>query len=197
MSPLVESIKILNGRVYNINRHQHRFNEARFYFFGIKRTICLKSLIRVPADFQHALVKCRIVYGKDIQHISFENYNIRPVSSLKLVYEDSIYYDFKSTHRDQLNDLFSKRQHADDVIIVRQGLLTDSSICNIALYDGHSWYTPAKPLLKGTQRDRLLDLGRIKPKHIEAAKLQQYKKIRLFNALIGFGKIEVKTDYVI
>jgi len=30
-------------------------------------------------------------------------------------------------------------------------------VANIALYDGHTWYTPAHPLLQGTKRAELLD----------------------------------------
>lgn len=73
---------------------------------------------------------------------------------------------------------------------MRDGLLTDTSICNIALWDGTSWITPARPLLRGTARARLLDNGLIKSGDIRPEELPGYERIRLFNAMIGFGEVE-------
>ena len=66
-----------------------------------------------------------------------------------------------------MNSLFQIRQDKDDILIVKNGLLTDTSIANIALYDGNDWYTPLHPLLKGTKRAELLDKGVLKEKEIK------------------------------
>ena len=63
--------------------------------------------------------------------------------------------------------MFLIRQDKDDILIVKNGLLTDTSIANIALYDGNDWYTPLHPLLKGTKRAELLDKGVLKEKEIK------------------------------
>jgi 4-amino-4-deoxychorismate lyase len=79
------------------------------------------------------------------------------VSSLHLIESDTINYTYKSTHREELNALYAQRGMADDILIVKDGYLTDTSIANIALYDGHTWFTPAHPLLQGTKRAELLN----------------------------------------
>ena len=82
---------------------------------------------------------------------------------------------------------------------MRHGLLTDTSIANIALWNGCEWHTPAQPLLAGTQRRYLLDTGQIKETDIPVASLGNYRHIRLFNALIPFGEVElpVADTYVL
>ena len=51
-------------------------------------------------------------------------------------------------------------------LIVKDGYLTDTSIANIALYDGYTWFTPAHPLLRGTKRAELLNKQLIVEKDI-------------------------------
>jgi len=115
---------------------------------------------------------------------------MRPVHSLRLVTCDEIDYSYKSTDRQCLNDLFAQRGGHDDILIIRDGLLTDTSICNVALWNGTSWITPARPLLCGTMRAYLLDKGLVQAEDIPVEDLPKYTRIRLFNALIGFGEID-------
>lgn len=86
---------------------------------------------------------------------------------------------------------------ADDICIVRDGLLTDASICNIALWNGSQWITPASPLLPGTMRASLLDTTKIIPGDIRPDDLLDYSRIRLFNAMIGFGEVELNLNDVL
>ena len=46
---------------------------------------------------------------------------------------DTIDYTYKSAHREELNALYAQKGMADDILIVRNGYLTDTSISNIAL----------------------------------------------------------------
>lgn len=56
---------------------------------------------------------------------------------------------------------------------------------------GHQWLTPAHPLLAGTKRAFLLDQGAITEKDLTPDDLMKAEKIRLFNAMIDFGEIEI------
>ena len=109
---------------------------------------------------------------------------------------NTIDYTYKSAGREPLNCLFALRGACDDILIVKQGLLTDTSIANIALWDGCEWHTPAQPLLAGTQRRHLLDSGQIKETDIPVASLGNYRHIRLFNALIPFGEVELPVGQI-
>lgn len=121
-------------------------------------------------------------------------YQMRMVASLRLVTSDKIDYSYKRTNREGLNELFGRRGNADDILIVKDGYLTDTSIANIALYDGNSWYTPAHPLLRGTKRAELLDNQLIVEKDISWLQLDDYTHIMLFNAMIDWERIIIPVD---
>ena len=110
---------------------------------------------------------------------------------------DTLDYTYKSAGREPLNCLFALRGACDDILIVKQGLLTDTSIANIALSDGTHWYTPAHPLLKGTRRAALLEEGILQEKDIRPEDLPSFSTVRLFNAMIDWGELELPVRNII
>ena len=144
------------------------------------------------------IVKARVVYGeKGIEDLSYSPYAVRHVHSLALMQADTIDYTYKSAGREPLNCLFALRGACDDILIVKQGLLTDTSIANIALSDGTHWYTPAHPLLKGTKRAALLEEGILQEKDIRPEDLPSFSTVRLFNAMIDWGELELPVRNII
>lgn len=194
MCRYIETIRIEKGRLRNIAYHDRRMNEVRREVWGVDRSVSLETYI--DASPYEERTRCRVTYGRDVESVEFFPYQIRPVHSLQLVRGGQIEYRRKRADRSELNALFACRGEADDVLIVRGGLLTDTSIANIALGDGTGWYTPASPLLEGTQRDCLLDAGMIRPLDIHADDLFRFQKIRLFNAMIDFGEIEIDCSAI-
>lgn len=194
MCRYIETIRIEKGRLRNIAYHDRRMNEVRREVWGVDRSASLETYI--DASPYEERTRCRVTYGRDVESVEFFPYQIRPVHSLQLVRDGQIEYRRKRADRSELNALFACRGEADDVLIVRGGLLTDTSIANIALGDGTGWYTPASPLLEGTQRACLLDAGMIRPLDIHADDLFRFQKIRLFNAMIDFGEIEIDCSAI-
>ena len=80
--------------------------------------------------------------------------------------------------------LYDKRAHADDILIVKNGRLTDTYYCNTAFLKKGKWYTPKHPLLKGTQREFLISKKIIEEADLLIGDLSQFEKIRLFNSMI-------------
>lgn len=195
MCLFIETIRIEDGVVCNLAYHNKRMNETRAAHFGQLSPLNLFDYIMPPQS--EGRTKCRVVYQEEIEEITYMPYTIRPVNSLQLIYSDTIDYHHKSTDRGMLNSLFTQRCNQDDVLIVKNGLLTDTSIANIALFDGENWFTPSTPLLKGTQRAFLLDQGFIDEKTIRLEELHSYSKIALFNAMIPFGEIILSVDKII
>lgn len=193
MCLFVETIRIENRKAENLTFHNERMNRTRNTFFGTCTPIDLANHIH-SMDWAKETVKCRVVYNKDITEISYTPYRLRPVCSLHLIPADDLKYDYKSTDRRALEDLYEKRGDADDVLLVQNGLLTDTSIANIALSDGTRWYTPTFPLLKGTRRASLLKEGKITERIIRVEDIFAYSEITLFNAMIPFGKIHFPVD---
>lgn len=194
MCRFIETIRIENGEICNVSYHNARLNETRRCLLGETDRWDIASLLN-PEKIA-GRVRCRLTYGKELLGVEYFSYTPRQVGSLQLVEADSLLYAFKYADRSGLDEMFSKRGEADDVLMVRNGLLTDTSIANIALWNGTEWHTPSLPLLKGTCRQRLLDEGIIVEREIRADQLGRYTEICLFNAMLSFGEIQFKCDRI-
>ncbi len=187
MCLLLETIRIENGLIRNLKYHQARVNQSRKELFNCNDWLDLTEITKEPASKNKKnLLKCRITYAKQIEKIEFLPYQIPSISSLKLVFDDQIDYAYKFSDRSCLNELFEKRGNCDDILIVKEGFITDISYANIVFYNGKKWLTPAHPLLKGTQRARLLDREIIRVADIRPEDLHHFEKARIINAMICF-----------
>ena len=169
-----------------LSYHEARLNRTQRELYGIDKPLDLRSELEIPDFVEEEKYKCRVTYGPDIVKIEWERYLPRPIKSLRLVEDDAIQYNYKYKNRDHLNQLHAQRADCDDVLIVKNGLITDTSYANVALLDGTTWYTPKVPLLPGTQRAYLLDKGVLIPRDIELADLSHYVSVKLFNAMLDW-----------
>ncbi|MDD4829973.1 MAG: aminotransferase class IV [Bacteroidales bacterium] len=177
----IESLKVVGGEFMNIELHQQRIDISS-KIFSINKKIVLKD-INIPKSNNDLVQKCRILYSNDDLIISFSEYKQRKIESLKLVFDDSIDYSFKFEDRQRLKQLYDKREDCSDIIIVKNGLLTDTSFSNIILFDGENYFTPNSFLLNGTMRQKLLSDKRIIEKEIKYDEISNYNRIILINAL--------------
>lgn len=181
----IESVKVRSGIIYHETFHNERMKETLSVFFPASeiipdvRTIIGSSL---PKDSQ--LYKVRILYSEKIKNTEFIPYRKKEIKSLKVVYSDTIKYTYKSLNRKQIHQLLNQKDGCDDVVIVKNGLVTDSSFSNIICFDGQKWITPRKPLLNGTMRRSLLRSKKVQPVDIKPQDLLNYHKICLINAML-------------
>ena len=107
--------------------------------------------------------------------------------------------EYRELTGQELEALRALRGNQDDVLIVRNNLLTDTSIANVALEKEGVWYTPRTPLLKGTKRALLLEQGVLTECDIPSDEISSYSHIALFNAMIDFQSLvlEINRDTVI
>jgi len=183
MYQFIESIKIKDGKIFNIEYHQKRFDKTRFNFFGKTTTINLLNEIK-KHRFNNDFLKCRIIYEKEIQTIEFTPYSITPVNSLKIVEDDEIDYTYKTVGKSDLIKLKEKKMDCDEILIIKNGFITDTSRSNVAFFDGYSWFTPKTTLLEGTKRSYLIDKGILTPVDIKKEDIKKYQKAAMINALI-------------
>ena len=189
MFRFIESIKYKNGKLQNLPFHNDRFRKTRSAFFSIYDNAKLEELITLPSNHDNtSLRKCRIIYGITIHKIEFIPYTIQQISSLKIVNADRALYSYKYADRSELERLFRQRKECDDILIVKNKLVSDSSYANILFLDGKEWITPSTPLLKGTQREFLIHKGIIREKEIAISDISRYKKFKLINALRSFDE---------
>jgi len=184
----LETIKAVDGEVFHLSYHQKRY-ESVLNSLGVLSCKNLQDYLNPP---ENGTYRCRLIYTQDDIKVSYHPYSKRNIKKLKLLHDDEIEYSKKYADRKNLDDLFLKREDADDVLIVKNNLISDTTIANIAFYDGDRWLTPKQPLLKGTTRARLLENGKIFEKDIEIKDLQNYTKVALLNAMIDFDIMATK-----
>lgn len=191
MCRLLETICFLDGNAVLLPYHQARFDAARRHFWGQVPALRLEDLLLVPPDFRQGKVKCRLTYSAVDCSVEWEHYTPRHIGSLQLVSGDHIDYAFKYADRRAINELWQQRGAADDILMVKNGLLTDTSYSNVALFDGHRYFTPAQPLLAGVRRAALLDAGLLSPADIRTADLTDFQHIVLINGMLDLGEAVV------
>ncbi len=191
MCLLLETIKLNGGILENLFYHNARLNAAREELFGEPSAIRLEKEIRIPDELKNGVFRCRVTYGRSIHNIEFVPVLSRNFRSLKVVRHDRLDYHLKYADRSQLNELYAQRENADEIIVIRNGTITDCTIGNLVLFDGERWITPDTPLLKGTQRQALLDRKLITEERIRETDLPCFLKVGIINALFNLENMPV------
>ena len=182
----LETINIQNGIVQNLQGHVTRMRETAAHFnFSAPDISKLETF--VPKSIEKcAKVKCRIVYHTKIDEITFEEYTPKVIKSLKLV-EASPDYSFKFSDRTALNSLLSQKGDCNEILIVRNGCITDTSFSNVVFRRENDFFTPDTYLLNGTKRQLLLQKDIIREKRITVENMHEFEEIILINAMLDFG----------
>ncbi|RMH68935.1 MAG: hypothetical protein D6675_14325 [Gemmatimonadetes bacterium] len=186
MCQLFETLKVEHRVLHNVESHNQRLNRARQERWGCTGYIDLRTVIHLPEDFPEGLHKCRVTYRQDIESIEFVPYTVRRITRLKLVPADTIHYAYKFVNRAHLNQLkrMARCGPTEEIIIIKNGWITDTTYSNLAFFDGKRWFTPAFPLLRGTQRERLLQTGQIYEAQLRPRDLNRFITVKLINAML-------------
>jgi 4-amino-4-deoxychorismate lyase len=185
MPLLLETIRINNGQVENLEYHQQRFDNSRKILFNDTRPLDLASKITSPPE---GLIRCRILYDTNIRSTQYIPYTPKDLKTFTIVKSD-VDYSHKFADRSILENLKAQYPQSDEIIIEKDGLLTDTTISNIAFLENGEWFTPSNPLLKGTMRAKLLKDGFLKEKPIFKEDISSFQGFALINAMIGFAPI--------
>lgn len=201
MSLLFETIKVVNKKMLNVSFHNERMNRSRFELFGCRNEWNLNEVVEIPNDITKDDYKCRVIYSDTIKDIEFRKYIPRKIDHLKLLQCDEIDYSYKYLDRSVFEELLKKNncRENEDILIVKNGRITDTTYSNIVLFDRIEWHTPLSPLLKGTKRAKLIFHKRILEKDILVEDLQHYEKLVLINAMLEFDSVNAKLvkDFVV
>jgi len=178
----LETVKALDGELFHLKYHQKRLEETLQ-----KSNIILQDILKPP---QAGLFRCRVVYDGVNYTVTYHPYKKKNIQTLKLVFDDDIEYSRKYYDRSNIEQLMREKSSCDDILIVKQGLITDTSIANIAFKYKKEWLTPGKPLLQGTTRMRLLEKHKIYEDDICVDDLSKFTQVALMNAMIDFDIIQ-------
>lgn len=188
MYPFIETIQLRNGRLLRLDLHSRRMNNTRQNALNCNNIVKLSKAIFIPETCREGLFRCRITYGREIGTVGFFPYQPRSISSLKLTVADHIDYSHKYADRSCFEPLLTQRSGCDEVLIVKEGCVTDTSFSNVLFLRQGVWYTPDTPLLRGVMREWLLAQGRIIPVRIHTDDIPLYEQIMLINAMLEFDE---------
>lgn len=179
----LETICIKNGIVQGIEVHQTRMCDTALRF-GFHAPELPDLSAQVPTELRdNQKVKCNVVYHEQILSITFTAYRQKTIDSLKLVKAD-VAYSFKFSDRSVLNTLLQEKGDCDDILIVTNGCITDTSFSNVVFSKGDQFFTPDSYLLNGTKRQQLLREKRIRETHVTIDNLHDFDKVYLINAML-------------
>ena len=191
MYRLIETIRLEDGTFGNLNYHQQRMNHAFGQLYLNSIALDLEKILVEDTYPAYGLFKCKVVYDLSNHVIQYEPYTIRQVISLKMVEQNELVYNFKYEDRLQLNQAFNKRKRCDDVLIIKEGLVTDTSYANIVFKKKNGeWVTPSSCLLKGTMRQFLIDTNRIKEEVVSGNDVSKFESYKLINSMLRWDSAE-------
>lgn len=180
-----ETIKAHDGVLLNLPFHAERMCRTVREFYPVIKAPSLDD-IAVPHEFSRGLYKCRVTYSYRIENVEYEPYTRKPISSIDVVDGQGIRYPWKSCDREALSRLVALSGF-DEVIIARDGFVTDTSFSNLVFENGDGLFTPATFLLNGTKRQALLKNGVIRERDIRVKNLHRYGGVILINAMLDIN----------
>lgn len=122
-----------------------------------------------------------------IRAIRLIPYQRRSISKLRLVQlPEDFDYSYKYADRCFFDRVKATLPDDEEPIFVRQdGTITDTSFTNVLMETEDGYFTPARPLLRGTQRESLLRRGLIaEHDHLTLTHLTHARSLLLINALL-------------
>ncbi|WP_223609174.1 aminotransferase class IV [Chryseobacterium sp. OSA05B] len=185
MSQFIESIKVEDKEIFLLELHQKRVNQT-FAHFGKEGSIDLGKIFKNLEHDEDGLFKLRLSYDLDKRiRTQMIPYAIPEIQSFQLVENNSFDYSFKFEDRKELEKMKMKSK-AEEIIIVKNNHITDTSFSNILFLKSKDWFTPNTYLLNGVQRQNLLKNKKIKETEVTLQNIKQFSHFQLINALNDF-----------
>ncbi|MGL6127368.1 aminotransferase class IV [Chryseobacterium artocarpi] len=185
MSQFIESIKVEDQEIFLLDLHQKRINQT-FSHFGKEDSIDLAKIFKNLQHDEDGLFKLRIAYDLDKRiRTQMIPYAIPEIQDFQLVENNSFDYSFKFEDRKELDKMKMKAK-AEEIIIVKNNHITDTSFSNLLFLKGKEWFTPTTYLLNGVQRQHLLKQKKIKEAEITLQNIKQFTHFQIINAMNDF-----------
>lgn len=188
MFRFIESIKVEDQKIFLTELHQKRMNET-FSHFGKECKIDIQSLFLNLEHDEDGLYKFRIEY--DLENnlkTQIVPYAISEHDDFELVIDNEVDYTFKSADRTQFQKL-KNDSGADEIIIIKNNQITDTSYSNLLFLKDKTWFTPKTYLLNGVMRQSLLASKKIKETEITLHNIKEFSHFQLINAMNDFDEM--------
>lgn len=187
MSRFIESIRLEDGQIFLAELHQQRINRTLRHF-GSSAKININEILKSVPTVDSGLFKLRLVYDlKDAVDVKIILYIPQKHKEFQLVENNTINYNFKLENRAEFQQM-KKAASGDEIIVVQNNHLTDTSYSNLIFFKNKKAFTPHTYLLNGVQRQHLLYTGKIIPTSITLDNFTDFTHFQLINAMNRFGE---------
>ncbi len=182
MYQLLETIKLENGIIINQGYHQRRIDDSAKKLNQNKFEL---AEIIIPQEYKFGIYKMRIIYSEKVEKVELQKYQIKKIERLKFIENDKITYNFKFLNRIDIENLLVQKGNCDDIIIAKNGEITDTSYANLIFIKNGEYFTPINPLLNGTKRDYFIDEKILNPILIRPKDIDRFEYCKIINAMIN------------
>lgn len=195
----IETVLILqNGRIPLLEEHYARFSSTIRRYSGSPpslrefEALLLGTLSASSPSISAKAWRCRLVYeanGRLVERgaLPFIPKKLERIARVEL---PSASYPLKFADRSLFASLHERFPGYDEIIITRQGFLSDGTFTNLYLRRSSGrLLTPADALLAGCRRARLMKEGTLLPSPLNWEELEPHWQIGFINALNPPGQL--------
>lgn len=191
MFRLFETIAIEFFKPQNLEYHQQRLDDSYRKLFKTKCHFNLQAFFEELSIPDARRYKWRFDYSPTICKSTVELYIPKMIQSVGFV-EVSSYFDYSLKYVDRtfFSEIRAQFSEFDEVIMTKNGFLTDTTIANIVVEykNDLQFYTPITPLLCGTYRKKLLEEGFLTERKIHIDEIKEIKNLFFINAMLPFDE---------
>ncbi|MDO9548353.1 MAG: aminotransferase class IV [Candidatus Marinimicrobia bacterium] len=179
--PFFETIRVSGGLVEQADLHLERMRRTCFFHYGAFHFERIFDKLKAS---ENGIIKLNIWYNQHETEIKVSEYVPAELKTIKVVACDPDFdYSFKYSNRSYLNSLLQSASGADEIVIVKSEMVTDTSKANIVFEKDGVFYTPDTFLLNGTMRQFLITTGKVTEKAIKAEDISEYERMYFINAM--------------
>jgi len=190
-----ETIRVDDGKISNFDLHVKRSSATIHHHYGVLYEIPFEQLLeehflkeqpQKEYSLHNGIFKFRVVYSNRVLKHTLTPYSPQPLNTLKVVECKDIEYDYKYENRSRIESIRSLRGGCDDILIIKDGFVTDTSYGNVLfkLKRDNNLYTPTTFLLNGTKRQFMLSKGIIFERELRIENLNECESFYMINAMV-------------
>lgn len=187
-----------NGKILNLEEHQIRIESTFKKYYPEYQAHQLQSINLSKLDTSNERQKLKLLYNHSTFQFLLSQIEKISFSKFYLIHLSYFQYNYKYSDRLIFKNLKQQLVSDEEIIMVINNEITDTSFSNLCFYDGSGWFTPSKTLLNGTMRSHLIKEKIIATNKIQVDDLVKFSKFKMINALNNFNTAhEYSTSIII
>ena len=188
---LFETIRVHNGCAERLELHQARLERSGGRGLPPLSELILSAGVPPVGEF-----KVHISYSAaGLGAVRYEAYEPRVIRRMRAV-ETNILYPRKDEDRRAFELMRLMNPDVDELILCRNGWVTDTTYSNLLFGEPGEWYTPEHCLLPGTRRESLLRAREVRVLPIRCTEIMSFPYVSLINAMLEPGRLMLPTSQI-